>query len=77
MNDYFFSSFPSLASVGNVGINRILFRIHLCRCFMKFEGFAELNFLGLGKVAAMSAHCLLVREAAVVLKFSSATASVP
>ena len=59
---------------GTSFISRIIF---LCLLYMYGLGLPELNLMGLGRLAAINAHCPLVRFLAEVLKCSSATACAP
>ena len=59
---------------GTCFISRIIFR---CLLYMYGLGLPELNLMGLGRLAAINAHCPLVRFLAEVLKCSSATACAP
>ena len=62
---------------GNLGTRSISLNICFCRLKIYAEGFAELNRIGLGSVAAISAHCPLLNVAAVVLNLYLAAACAP
>ena len=72
---YYFSPFSFFwGKTGTCFISLIIF---LCLLYMYGLGLPELNLMGLGRLAAINAHCPLVRFLAEVLKCSSATACAP
>ena len=62
---------------GKIGTCFISLIIFLCLLYMYGLGLPELNLMGLGRLAAINAHCPFVRFLAEVLKCSSATACAP
>ena len=62
---------------GKTGTCFISLIIFLCLLYMYGLGLPELNLIGLGRLAAINAHCPLVRFLASVLKCSFATACAP